>query len=423
MKPIIKIQNLSKRYRLGGNGGARYATLRESLSGMMHAPLAILGRKGRASRPELWALKDINLEIMPGEVIGIIGSNGAGKSTLLKVISRVTEPTEGRVELYGRIGSLLEVGTGFHPELTGRENVYLNGAILGMKKEEIERKFNDIVRFAEVERFLDTPIKRYSSGMYVRLAFAVAAHLEPDVLLVDEVLSVGDMAFQKKCLQKISQMRSHSNAILIVSHNMIAVRAICEKVILLSQGQLAAAGRADEIVPLYEKLMLENVKTETVADEREEGMGIIRVKSVRLVNRAGTEARAFDTGESMKVVVEYEARQRAVSVVAYAAIRRPDGFICMGTSTRLEGVVLPPLEGPGVVELEISELLVIPGYYIMDVTFYDENFEFRTYFLGRKQISFQINSSLPSLDDKYGVFYQKHKWNIDDVNVNSPAHR
>ncbi|MBA2732943.1 MAG: ABC transporter ATP-binding protein, partial [Acidobacteria bacterium] len=366
----------------------------------------------RRSKATMWALKDVSLDIMPGEVVGIIGCNGAGKSTLLKTLSRVTDPTAGRIEIYGRVGSLLEVGTGFHPELTGRDNIYLNAAILGMKRAEIVRKFDEIVAFAEIERFIDTPVKRYSSGMYVRLAFSVAAHLEPDVLLIDEVLSVGDMAFQKKCLQKISQMKNQSSAIVIVSHNMIAVKAICERVILLSQGQVDASGLADDVVPLYEKLMLESVKPDEVADEVEEGMGHIRIKAIRLVDEQGNEQRAFETGKGLKVIIEYIATEKVENVIAYAAIRRPDDFICMGTSTKLEDVMLPQLHGPGTIELEIPELLVIPGYYIMDVTFYDQNFEFRTYFLGRKRISFQVDSSLPSLDDKYGVFYQKQNWKV-----------
>lgn len=411
MKPIIRIKDLSKQYRIGGSE-ARYSTLRESITKLASAPLRLLRLNGSSNKRSIWALKDVNLDIMPGEVIGIIGCNGAGKSTLLKTLSRVTEPTSGQIELYGRVGSLLEVGTGFHPELTGRENIYLNGAILGMSKAEIERKFDQIVAFAEVEKFLDTPVKRYSSGMYVRLAFSVAAHLEPDVLLIDEVLSVGDMAFQKKCLEKIGQMRTEANTIIIVSHNMIAIRAICQRVILLAQGKVLADGDADTTVPLYEKLMLENVKSETVIDEQEQGTGLVRVDKLRLLDEKGAEKRAFDVGERVRVVIEYEALERVEGGVAYAAIRRPDGFICVGTSTKLEGINLSLEKGRGVIELEIPELLVMPGYYIMDATFYDQNFEFRTYFLGRKRLSFQINATLPSLDEKYGVIYQRQNWRI-----------
>ena len=412
MKPIIKVQNLSKRYRLGSTGGAQYATLRDTITRMARAPLNLIKRSNDSDKNSLWAVRDINLDIMPGEVVGIIGRNGAGKSTFLKMLSRVTNPTSGKIELYGRVGSLLEVGTGFHPELTGRENIFLNGAILGMEKTEIIRKFDEIVAFSEVEKFLDTPVKHYSSGMYVRLAFAVAAHLEPDILLVDEVLSVGDMAFQKKCLDKIKQMRTEANTILIVSHNMIAVRAICERVIVLSQGGICADGGADHCVPLYEKLMLESIRSETVVDEMEQGIGKIFVEGVTLLDGDGQEKRTFEIGESVKVIIEYNAPQRVDNVIAYAAIRRPDGFICVATSTKLEDIPPLELEGRGVIELEMPELSVMPGYYIMDITFYDENFEFRTYFLGRKRISFQITADEASLDEKYGVVYQKQKWRL-----------
>src|SRR6185369_6759437 len=205
MKPIIKVENLSKQYTIGG-ASERYSTFRESVVKTVKAPFNALRNGRRNGNEQFWALKDINFEVTPGEVVGIIGRNGAGKSTLLKILSRITEPTTGKVDLYGRVGSLLEVGTGFHPELTGRENIYLNGAILGMKHDEISKKFDEIVDFAEIEKFIDTPVKHFSSGMYVRLAFAVAAHLEPEILIVDEVLSVGDAPFQKKCLGKIGDV-------------------------------------------------------------------------------------------------------------------------------------------------------------------------------------------------------------------------
>jgi lipopolysaccharide transport system ATP-binding protein len=234
----IRVENLSKRYRIGQGARAPYKTLRESLMGALAAPVNRLRSRQRISKNEdhIWALKDVSFEVNHGEVVGIIGRNGAGKTTLLKILSRITEPTSGSVDLYGRVGSLLEVGTGFHPELTGRENIYLNGAILGMHREEIERKFDEIVAFAEIEKFIDTPVKFYSSGMYVRLAFAVAAHLEPEILLVDEVLAVGDAAFQKKCLGKMEEVASKGRTVLYVSHNMNSVEKLCSRAILLLDG-------------------------------------------------------------------------------------------------------------------------------------------------------------------------------------------
>jgi lipopolysaccharide transport system ATP-binding protein len=251
MKPIIKVENLSKQYVIGGKQEP-YSTFRESLVNAARVPLKALRNRGKENgENRFWALKDVNFEVIPGEVVGIIGRNGAGKSTLLKILSRITEPTRGKVELYGRVGSLLEVGTGFHPELTGRENVYLNGAILGMRREEITKKFDEIVDFAEIEDFLDTPVKRYSSGMYTRLAFAVAANLEPEILVVDEVLSVGDADFQKKCLGKMQSVSDSGRTVIFVSHNMSAVKTICQRGIMLKDGEMTFDGNADSAVDYY----------------------------------------------------------------------------------------------------------------------------------------------------------------------------
>jgi len=251
MKEIVRVENLSKEYIIGAREAA-YDTLRESIVQTMRAPLSRLrGRNGKGNSETIWALKNVSFKVDPGEVVGIIGRNGAGKSTLLKVLSRITEPTTGRAELYGRVASLLEVGTGFHPELTGRENMYLNGAILGMKKTEIDRKFDQIVAFSELEKFLDTPVKRYSSGMYMRLAFAVASHLEPEILIVDEVLAVGDAQFQKKCLGRMSTVASEGRTVLFVSHNMTAVKSLCGRAIWLDDGKIVEAGDTERVVLNY----------------------------------------------------------------------------------------------------------------------------------------------------------------------------
>jgi lipopolysaccharide transport system ATP-binding protein len=250
MKPIIQVRGLSKRYRIGAQR-ARYGSLRESLTTWARQPFPALGRKRGLRQPTIWALKDVTFDVMPGEVLGVIGRNGAGKSTLLKVLSRITEPTEGEVDLFGRVGSLLEVGTGFHPELTGRENIFLNGAVLGMTRVEIIRKFDEIVAFAEIERFVDTPVKHYSSGMFVRLAFSVAAHLEPEILLVDEVLAVGDYEFQKKCLGKMQQVSQSNRTVMFVSHNLGSVSNLCSRVVWLDEGRLVSEGAADEVISQY----------------------------------------------------------------------------------------------------------------------------------------------------------------------------
>jgi homopolymeric O-antigen transport system ATP-binding protein len=250
MKPIIRVENLSKSYELS-KMLASSETLRDSIAEMVRTPFKRLRDRRSSSGETLWALKNINLEVAPGEVLGIIGRNGAGKSTLLKILSRITEPTAGRVELYGRVGSLLEVGTGFHPELTGRENIFLNSVILGMSHKEMKKNFDEIVAFAEIEKFIDTPVKRYSSGMYVRLAFAVAAHLSPEILIVDEVLAVGDLAFQNKCLGKMQDVSLTGRTVLFVSHNMPAITRLCSRAILLDSGSLVREGPTTEIVSAY----------------------------------------------------------------------------------------------------------------------------------------------------------------------------
>ncbi|MBI3649879.1 MAG: ABC transporter ATP-binding protein [Acidobacteria bacterium] len=266
MKPIIKVQNLSKKFRItpGEQPGLQYDTLREAIAKAVKAPLRRWrGNHGEEGKDTLWALKDVSFEVLPGEVLGIIGPNGAGKSTLLSILSRIIEPTSGRAEIYGRVASLLEVGTGFHPDLSGRENVYLNGAVLGMKRREIEARFDEIVAFAEIERFIDTPVKRYSSGMYLRLAFVVAAHLDPEVLIVDEVLAVGDAGFQKKCLGKMDDVTRSGRTVLFVTHSVGMISQMCEHAILMKAGRVHMKGPAIEVVDYY------NTMWNTLAEKRQ----------------------------------------------------------------------------------------------------------------------------------------------------------
>src|SRR5215208_724549 len=282
----IRCENLSKQYRIGSPDS--YRTLRDAISNTARAPFRRF-RNSQNGHGNIWALQDVSFEIKRGEVVGIIGLNGAGKSTLLKILSRITTPTRGRADIYGRVGSLLEVGTGFHPELTGRENIYLNGAILGMRKTEIDRKFDEIVAFAEVEKFLDTPVKRYSSGMYVRLAFGVAAHLETEVLLVDEVLAVGDAQFQKKCFEKMRESGTQGRTILFVSHNMSAVRSICEHALIIEKGAVVAQGEIDHTIDQY----LSRINASQSVDEVVE-TNTFAVTSVAINSAAGDLIKTFD---------------------------------------------------------------------------------------------------------------------------------
>ena len=307
MRPIIKVENIAKRYRIGASVAA-YQTLRDAIAEKVKTPLRRL-RAGGAGRAEesIWALSDVSFEIGPGEVVGIIGRNGAGKSTILKILSRITEPTRGRVELYGRVASLLEVGTGFHQELTGRENIFLNGAILGMRRAEINSKFDEIVAFAEIEKFIDTPVKRYSSGMYLRLAFAVAAHLDPEILIVDEVLAVGDANFQRKCLNKMQDVRESGRTVLFVSHNMTAVTRLCQRAILLNEGRVMDDGPSQQVVSAYLSSGLRATSSREWLDPAEApGNGKVQLRRVRVRTEENASADAVDIRRPIGVEIEFD---------------------------------------------------------------------------------------------------------------------
>ena len=299
----VSIEGIGKRYRLGER--VPYRALRDEIAKFAALPFR-RGRHGRQRDGFIWALKDISLEIKPGEVVGFIGRNGAGKTTLLKILSRITEPTEGSAEIRGRVGSLLEVGTGFHAELTGRENIYLSGAILGMKRAEIRSKFDEMVAFAEVEKFIDTPVKRYSSGMFVRLAFAVAAHLEPEVLLVDEVLSVGDVKFQRKCLGKMKGVASEGRTVLFVSHNMGTISTLCERTVLLNDGRIEYTGPTRETVSRYlAGLTADAGMAKSWSFEEAPGGRNVKLKSVTITDSTGAARTHFSTTAAVYVWVEY----------------------------------------------------------------------------------------------------------------------
>ena len=312
MSAIIEAESLGKRYRLGGVGGS-YRTLRESLMDVVSAPLRLFGRRRKSE--DFWALRDVSFAIAEGEAVGIIGRNGAGKSTLLKILSRITAPSTGRVRLRGRVASLLEVGTGFHPELTGRENIFLNGAIMGMKRAEIRARFDEIVAFAEVDKFLDTPVKRYSSGMYVRLAFAVAAHLQPEILVVDEVLAVGDASFQKKCLGKMQSVASGGRTVLFVSHNMAAVTRLCTRALLLSNGGVVADGPVQKVVSAYVGGATGETPTEVdfEARGRVPGSDDVKLLSARVVSE-GMIGSVVDIRRPVRVEIDYEVLRERVAL-------------------------------------------------------------------------------------------------------------
>ncbi len=366
----IHVDRLSKRYELGARQ-ASYRTLREAVTATALAPLHALRRLGKRKELEertMWALRDVSFDVQVGSVLGIIGRNGAGKSTLLKILSRITEPTGGRAEIRGRVGSLLEVGTGFHPELSGRENILLNGAILGMSRADIVRKFDQIVAFAEVEKFIDTAVKHYSSGMYLRLAFAVAAHLEPEILLVDEVLAVGDQSFQAKCLGKMGEVAGEGRTVLFVSHNMAAVRGLCTEAMLLRGGEVAVRGKPADVINQY--LMRDEDVSGDLASVRErEGDGSIRFTSVKVIDHNGQASDTVYCGESMTIELTYEAKPgvEGSALVFHLYFCNSYGERLFTCSTRYTPSTPATFPTSGKIRCIVDRVALAPDSYTFDI--------------------------------------------------------
>jgi lipopolysaccharide transport system ATP-binding protein len=376
--PTIRIEGVGKSYELGRttSSGAR---LTEVMQGALSAPFRRARRKSASShltapsheRQTLWALRDVSLEIGAGEAVALIGPNGAGKSTLLKLLSRITLPTEGRITLRGRVATLLEVGTGFHPELSGRENIFVNGAILGMRRREIEARFEEIVAFSGVERFIDTPVKRYSSGMYIRLAFAVAAHLQPDILLVDEVLAVGDAEFQRKCLGKMEEVSEAGRTVVFVSHNMAAVQRLCSRAFLIDKGRLLTEGPAAEVVAAYfdRTNPLQQTGVSVIGDdvERFEGTGAARLRQIVMTDAAGEPTSSVRLGQPFRVTLTFEVFEAIAEAVVEIGLCTADGqrFATMQSLDRLG----PALRfAPGIVEVSADiAATLLPGEFVVAV--------------------------------------------------------
>ena len=379
MPPAISVESLSKVFRvnhMAERGRARYRTLREDLTSLVMAPWRkarrlfgqnAVGANGE-SVEDFWGLKDVSFEVQPGEVVGIIGRNGAGKSTLLRILSRITPPSSGRVIIDGRVGSLLEVGTGFHPELTGRENIFMNGSILGMCRREILEKFDEIVEFAEIEKFLDTPVKRYSSGMYVRLAFAVAAHLEPEILIIDEVLAVGDAEFQKKCLGKMQDVAGHGRTVLFVSHNMTAVESLCTRAVLIRGGRLHADGKTDDVIAEYV----------SDADARADGCFDLSSQSTRPQNvvpiikklqmySASGPTSSFRPDDPMRIVLSLDSPRTIRNARLAISIEDHLGRRISTAATYLSHTPAFDIEGQTDFECQIERVLLGEGRYFMTV--------------------------------------------------------
>jgi lipopolysaccharide transport system ATP-binding protein len=429
--PAIRVDGLGKRYRktLGGNR-VPYQTLRESIMNAVTSPVRKLrrGSDDGDRRPQLfWALRDVSFDVAPGEAIGIIGRNGAGKTTLLKLLARITEPTEGSAEIYGRVGSLLEVGTGFHQELTGRENVYLNGAILGMTRREIESKFDEIVAFAEVEEFMDTQVKHFSSGMYMRLAFSVAAHLEPEILLIDEVLAVGDVAFQAKCLGKMSEVTQGGRTILFVSHNMGAINSLCDKAVWIEKGKIMQIGPTVEVTEACTRFQKsaggeQRAGYQINVDQLGEARNGFVVTDCRLLNPSspGTGSR---TGDPIVIAIDYRSETPFINPGFIVKIKDMYGqeLVRLATSP-MSGFPIDSLHPTGRVELSIESLPLVASHYLMDLQLVRPGYETIATF--ETLIEFDVElfdyyGHGDALDRSRGLLVVDHSWRHVPIGVAS----
>ena len=412
-QPIIEVKNLSKQYKIGVD--TTYKTLSGSITDTIRNPIKTLKNYNKQNEV-FWALKDINFEVNRGEVVGIIGRNGAGKSTLLKVLSRITHPTEGEIKLRGKVGSLLEVGTGFHPELSGRENIYFNGAILGMKKQEINEKFEEIVKFAEIEKFLDTPVKRYSSGMYVRLAFAVAAHMDPEILIVDEVLAVGDVAFQKKCLGKMGEVAKGGRTVLFVSHNMAAITNLCSRAIHIENGKIIDEGAANNVVNNYLKNISNTSSFSYKCQEKRNNRAWITSATLKSVE--GNESGTFLMSEP--IIVEcilniIKTSQLAMSVQIKDMNNSPIYHFPNGDSS----FVMPSSLGHHLIKVRIPPLNLYPDGYSIQLSLTEFSGDFFKHIHIIENLSFQVQQDYSlcgrQLGRHAGLVFSPAEWSESGI--------
>jgi homopolymeric O-antigen transport system ATP-binding protein len=415
MAPSISVENLSKRYELGAL--QEETQLRDQIVRLLRASFG-----KRRPREVVWALSDVSFTVEPGEVVGIIGRNGAGKSTLLKILSRITYPTSGRVKAQGRVAALLEVGAGFHEELTGRENIYLNGSIMGMRKREVDAKFEAIVEFSGLQRFIDTPIKRYSTGMRSRLGFAVAAHLEPDVLIVDEVLAVGDADFQKKCLSAMHELRGGGRTVLFVSHNMAAVENLCSRGIWLAQGKVQLDGPATKVIEAYMTSFAsaENASTRLANVADRSGSGEIRFTRVEFRTTEGELQIVTRSGRSVVIRLHYHANEAIVRPNFALRLFTELGTLVTATSTWLHGLEIPLIPaGEGYVDLEIDSLNLMPGRYYLSLRLASQ-VEQRMYDALEHAVYLDIEEApiygqSRRIDSRFGLVFFPQRWRVDGI--------
>ncbi|MBD2156176.1 ABC transporter ATP-binding protein [Leptolyngbya sp. FACHB-16] len=427
--PVIRVENLGKHYRLRHQQPERYTALRDVIAHRTQSFLQRLNplssfkpQSANRNEEEFWALRDVSFEVNAGDRIGIIGRNGAGKSTLLKILSRITEPSTGSIRIKGRVASLLEVGTGFHPELTGRENIFLNGAILGMSRTEIRRKFDEIVAFAEVEKFLDTPVKRYSSGMYVRLAFAVAAHLEPEILIIDEVLAVGDAAFQKKCLGKMEDIaENEGRTILFVSHNVAAIKKLCNYGFFLQNGDLLFQGVVDKSIEFYQENIHsdasfgnnQNIQINDVYPKKINDF--FEIKNINLVDQNGSEIKTITTGKSLQIQIDYLSQEKVIypSFILACKTATDIKLFELHSSPTISGHMPDIEKGHGSITLIIPYLPLLGGTYYFDLSL--AQVAVKRYFTIERLIKLLIEpsdvySTGYLFDQKNGFIEIPHKW-------------
>jgi len=395
---VIRAESLGKRYRLGAQG-KQHNSLRDALASAVRG----LTLHAQKTKREFWALRNASFEIKRGENVGIIGLNGAGKSTLLKILSRIVTPTEGEATIKGRLGALLEVGTGFHRELTGRENIFLYGSILGMEREEVAAKFDRIAEFSEIENFLDTPVKHYSSGMYVRLAFAVAAHLDPDILLLDEVLAVGDFLFQKKCLDFARSLEQRGSTILFVSHNMFSIKAMCPRVIYLCKGEVVFDGPTDEGLALYER----DSKLSTLRWFQPTEASTAEITNVELCSEDGRPKTVFDYGERLRIRISYRAPKAVAAPNFLCTIRRLDDIFCCNFSSAADDVLIDSIEGEGSVEFLTQGLRLVSDQYRVEIVIRQLGFE--SIVAAQTGPSFHVRHELFNAE-VFGVFHERAQW-------------
>ncbi|MFC1815843.1 ABC transporter ATP-binding protein [Thermodesulfobacteriota bacterium] len=391
--PVIEFENVSKRYRLGVG-----TSLRDTISR--------LWKRKSGNEDLLWALDDVSFHVEPGEILGLIGPNGAGKTTVLSLLAGITAPYKGRITVIGRIGALINLGAGFHPELTGGENIYLNGSILGLSRREIESKFEDIVEFSGIARFINTPVKRYSAGMYVRLGFAVAAHIDPDVLLIDEVLSVGDAAFRSKCYDRIRELQEKETSIVLVSHNLWAVRALCDRVILIRNGTVELVGKPDEVILEYQRLASEDGKYKLPVDPFLTS-SFAKITRIVLLNDNGKVQDTFHAGESMIIRADYIVNQELKDVCFELGVERDDKVMCWVDRTIHKQENIESLKGSGWFQVRIDPLQLMAGNYTakMQINMVPPEVTF-----AQALTRFNVVSSIPNAGPLQGVFIPLTEW-------------